>query len=410
MTYNAARANLKLWLLNSVNEILRTDYERQKPSVTRGAPFVKEGDVESLTEKIWPSTTAPAFLREFFGSQGRIISAALHLDFMVRDLTLLERRPSAQISTESWSLADVALLDFLEAQIVGQGETFEYLVVDEAQDMSPMQIESIRRRSSTGDILLMGDMAQGTGSWIYESWEDVAELLGCNISRLDELEFGYRVPKQIFDYAARVLTYINPNLKSPRLVRDVPDSPKIVITTDYKKLFTQLISDLATMDMSTGLIGIIAADDQCEIIADELKSAQIQFNNLPGDSLGVGVNLVPVSRQKGLEFDSVILIEPQSIIDIPRVGLRQLYVALSRALRSLHIYAIEDLPVELVQTAPVVPGVKVETVKAPSPLLPDSAPADSGIVIAEIQGYLAVKGLTLNDLVKLITEFLKGKK
>jgi DNA helicase IV len=282
--------------------------------------------------------------------------------------------------------------------------------VDEAQDMSPMQIESIRRRSSTGDILLLGDMAQGTGSWIYESWEDVAELLGSNISRLDELEFGYRVPKQIFDYAARVLTYIDPNLKSPRLVRDVPDSPKIVITTDYKKLFTQLISDLATMDMSTGLIGIIAADDQCEIIADELKSAQIQFNNLPGDSLGVGVNLVPVSRQKGLEFDSVILIEPQSIIDIPRVGLRQLYVALSRALRSLHIYAIEDLPVELVQTAPVVPGVKVETVKAPSPLLPDSAPADSGNVIAEIQGYLAVKGLTLNDLVKLITEFLKGKK
>jgi DNA helicase IV len=410
MTYNAARANLKLWLLNSVNEILRTDYERQKPGVTRGAPFVKEGDVESLTEKIWPSTTAAAFLREFFGSQGRIISAALHLDFMVRDLSLLERRPSAQISTESWSLADVALLDFLEAQIVGQGETFEYLVVDEAQDMSPMQIESIRRRSSTGDILLLGDMAQGTGSWIYESWEDIAELLGSNISRLDELEFGYRVPKQIFDYAARVLTYIDPNLKSPRLVRDVPDSPKIVITSDYKKLFTQLISDLATMDISTGLIGIIAADDQCEIIADELKSAQILFNNLPSDSLGVGVNLVPVSRQKGLEFDSVILIEPQSIIDIPRVGLRQLYVALSRALRSLHIYAIEDLPVELVQTSPVVPGVKAETVKASSAPMPHSAPADPGSVISDIQGYLAVKGLTLSDLLKMITEFLKSKK
>jgi hypothetical protein len=194
------------------------------------------------------------------------------------------------------------------------------------------------------------------------------------------------------------------------LVRDVPDSPKIVITSDYKKLFTQLISDLATMDISTGLIGIIAADDQCEIIADELKSAQILFNNLPSDSLGVGVNLVPVSRQKGLEFDSVILIEPQSIIDIPRVGLRQLYVALSRALRSLHIYAIEDLPVELVQTSPVVPGVKAETVKASSAPMPHSAPADPGSVISDIQGYLAVKGLTLSDLLKMITEFLKSKK
>ena len=163
------------------------------------------------------------------------------------------------------------------------------------------------------------------------------------------------------------------------------------------------------MEMSTGLIGIIAADDECEVIADELKSAQIQFNNLPSDSLGVGVNLVPVSRQKGLEFDTVILIEPRSIIDIPRVGLRQLYVALSRALRSLHIYAIGDLPVELVQTAPVVSGVKAETVKAPSAPIPDSAPADPGRVLSDIQGYLAVKGLTLSDLVKMITGYLKGK-
>jgi DNA helicase IV len=400
LTYSAARANLKRWLLNSVNENLRS----------RGAPFVKEADVESLTEKIWPSITAAAFLRDFYGSQGRIISAALQLDFMVKDLSLLERRPSAQLSTETWSLADVALLDYLEAQIVGQGETFDYLVVDEAQDMTPMQIESIRRRSSTGDILLLGDMAQGTGSWIYESWEDIAELLGVTINRLDELEFGYRVPKQIFDYAARVLTYIDPSLKSPRLVRDVPETPRIDISSDYKELFSKLILDLGSMDTSTGLIGIIAADDQCETIADELTNSSISFNNLATGSLGIGLNLVPVSRQKGLEFDTVILIEPQSIIDIPRVGLRQLYVALSRALRSLHIYAIEELPVELLQTAPVAPGVKVETVKAPSPLLPDSSKADSGSVIADIQGYLAVKGLTLSDLAKMITSFLNGRK
>jgi DNA helicase IV len=353
--------------------------------------------------------TPAAFLRDFYGSQGRIISAALNLDFMVKDLSLLERRPSAQLSTETWSLADVALLDYLESQIVGQSETFDYLVVDEAQDMSPMQIESIRRRSSTGDILLLGDMAQGTGSWIYESWEDIAELLGATISRLDELEFGYRVPKQIFDYAARVLTYIDPSLKSPRLVRDVPESPKIDISFDYKELFKKLISDLESMDRDIGLIGIIAADDQCETIADELTIAGITFNNLLTSALGVGLNLVPVSRQKGLEFDSVILIEPQSIIAIPRVGLRQLYVALSRALRSLHVYAIEELPIELLQTAPVVAGVKTETAKAHSAHSPNSALADPDSVLAEIQGYLSVKGLTLSDLAKLIATFLNDR-
>ena len=68
------------------------------------------------------------------------------------------------------------------------------------------------------------------------------------------------------------------------------------------------------------------------------------------------------------------------------------------------------LPVELLQTAPVVAGVKAETVKVPLAQLRDSAPTDSGSVLADIQGYLAVKGLNLSDLLKMITEFLKGKK
>ena len=409
LTYNSARSNLRIWLLNSVNEILRSEYERLNPGVTRGAPFVKESDVEALTEKIWPSTTAVAFLRDFYASQGRIISAAVNLDFMVRDLLLLERRPAAHLATETWSIADIALLDFLDSQISGQAETYDYIVVDEAQDMNPMQLESIKRRSSTGDILLLGDMAQGTGTWIYEKWEDLADLLGSNITRLDELEFGYRVPKQIFDYAARVLTYIDPNLKSPRLVRDVPESPKISIFLDYQELFKQLISDLGNLDKESGLIGLIAADENCEMISDELIKANISFNNLANSPLGVGLNLVPVSRQKGLEFDSVILVEPQGIIDIPRVGMRQLYVALSRALRSLHIYAIEELPAELLQTASFSSGTKLEVLKIPPAVKSESAQGGSEIVLSEIQGYLAVKGLTLSDLMKIIMEFLKGK-
>lgn len=410
LTYNGARANLRVWLANSVNEILRKEHAISNPGATRGAPFVKEVDVESLTEKMWPSTTAPAFLRDFYGSQGRIIAAAKNLDFMVGDLLSLERLSSAQMSTETWTLADVALLDYLESQISGQNESYDYIVVDEAQDMSPMQLDSIRRRSSTGDILLLGDLAQGTGNWIYESWEEIAEFLSSPISRLDELEFGYRVPKQIFDYAARVLTYIDPNLKSPRLVRDVPNGPVISISSDYQDLFSLLIADLSEIDTSSGLTGIIAGDDECEAIAAELIKAKIKFNNLATEPLGIGLNLVPVSRQKGLEFDAVILLEPQSIIEIPRVGLRQLYVALSRALRSLHIYAIEVLPIELTQSAPTDSIPRLEPLKVPalSAANHENLPSTNQGVIADIQGYLAIKGLTLVDLLRLVTEFLKG--
>ena len=194
------------------------------------------------------------------------------------------------------------------------------------------------------------------------------------------------------------------------MVRDVPEGPVITISSDYQGLFSSVIRDLNKLDTSKGLTGIIASDEECETIAGELTKAKIKFNNLATDSLGIGLNLVPVSRQKGLEFDAVILLEPQSIIDIPRVGLRQLYVALSRALRSLRIYAIEGLPVELEQTAPVIQGMRVDPVKASSVPLTESLPADTGSVLADVQGYLAIKGLTLSDLLKLIMEFLKRGK
>ena len=409
LSYNTARANLRVWLLNSVNEILRGEHEARNSGMKLGVPFAKEVDIEPLTEKIWPSTTAPAFLRDFYSSQGRIISAAAQLDFMVKDLLLLERRPSAQLSNETWTLADVALLDYLDSQISGQDETYDYIVVDEAQDMSPMQLDSIRRRSSSGDILLLGDMAQGTGGWIYESWDEIAVLLNATISRQDELEFGYRVPKQIFEYAACVLTYIDPNLKSPRLVRDVPESPTISIDNDFQSLLSNLIYDLKRLDTSKGMTGIIANEEDCESIASELAQAGIKFTNLTNEPLGIGLNVVPVSRQKGLEFDSVILVEPQRIIDIPRVGLRHLYVALSRALRSLRIYATRKLPIELMQSAPIDSIPRLEQIQAPA--LPaaniETVTLSNNGVIADIQGYLAIKGLTLSDLLKMIMEFLK---
>ena len=395
MSYSAARANLKIWLLNSINEILRSEYENQNFRMSRSTPFVKEADVESLTEKIWPAASPHSFLRDFYGSQTRIVAAAAELDFSVKDILLLERKPSESVANEQWSLPDIALLDYLDSQISGQTESYDFIVVDEAQDMTPMQLESIRRRSATKDILLLGDMAQGTGVWLYNSWQEIAELLGISIARFDELEFGYRVPKKIFDLASNVLTYIDASLKAPRLVRDIPEAPTINTYLSNQDLLSDLVRQLKNLDFSKGLTGLIATDELCIQISAELRKAEIEFNSLETDGIGVGLNLVPISRQKGLEFDSVFLIEPQEILDVPLVGLRQLYVAISRALRSLSIFATGELPIELLEksmkptfTEPEFNG-RVENSR-------------DELIANDIRGYIALKGLSMGELILLL--------
>ena len=400
IAYNGLRSSFRAWLLNGVNAILRASFESENKS-SRSTPFLKENDIESLTERIWPSLSPVSFLRDFYSSQGRVINAAKEMDFQIKELMLLERKPSPQISKEVWTVADVALLDFLENQLQGTqpSDQFDYIIVDEAQDMTPMQLESIRRRSGAGDVLLMGDLAQATGPWVHSSWNAIADCVNKPIERMDELEFGYRVPKQVFEYASKVLSHINPQLKSPRLVRDVAESPIVKISDDYDELIDQLIEDLEDLTDSTTHTGLIVGDKQVEPIIEVLTNAGITFSLLENNSPIEGLNLVPVSRQKGLEFDDVILVEPQEIIDIPEIGLRQLYVAVTRSLRGLTMYATEELPIQLREESVTSEEFNLDSLIAELDLMtvPDEPTSGFAEIKRDVEGYLRVKGLTLKE-------------
>ncbi len=398
--YNGSRSSFRTWLLNGVNAILKESFESESKS-SRSTPFLKENDIEALTERIWPSLSPASFLRDFYSSQGRVITAAKELDFQVKELMLLDRKPSPQISKESWTLSDVALLDFLENHIQGTdpSEQFDYIIVDEAQDMTPMQLESIRRRSGSGDILLMGDLAQATGPWVHTSWNSIADCVNKPIERLDELEFGYRVPKQVFEYASRVLSHINPHLKSPRLVRDVKEIPIVKNFDDYKGLFGGLVKDLKKLGNISTHTGLIVGDDQAETLIEMLRDSGIEFTVLENDSPTEGLNIVPVSRQKGLEFDDVILVEPQDIIDIEEIGLRQLYVAVTRSLRGLSIYSTGELPVQLLEESFDLDALIEEY----GYLTEEAEPAsDFSEIKRDVEGYLRIKGLTLKEFVSKV--------
>jgi DNA helicase IV len=398
--YNGSRSSFRTWLLNGVNAILKESFESESKS-SRSTPFLKENDIEALTERIWPSLNPASFLRDFYSSQGRVITAAKELDFQVKELMLLDRKPSPQISKESWTLSDVALLDFLENRIQGTdpSEQFDYIIVDEAQDMTPMQLESIRRRSGSGDILLMGDLAQATGPWVHTSWNSIADCVNKPIERLDELEFGYRVPKQVFEYALRVLSHINPQLKSPRLVRDVKETPIVKNFDDREELFSNLVKDLKKLGNISAHTGLIVGDAQAETLIEELKDSGIAFTILENNSPTEGLNIVPVSRQKGLEFDDVILVEPQDIINIEEIGLRQLYVAVTRSLRGLSIYSTGELPTQLLEESSDLDAL-IQEYGYPTED-PDLA-SEFNEIKRDIEGFLRIKGLTLKEFVSKV--------
>ena len=238
--YMSGRSAFRIWLLNEINDILQGGKGIRK-LVSRNSAFIKESDVDSLTEKIWPSVSAVNLIRDLYSSQSRLLNAAKDSDFLVNELVQLEKKSTAQ--NDGWSISDIALIDYVDTLLNGQKEIYDYIIVDEAQDLTPMQIESIKKRSSNGDILLMGDLAQATGVWLYSSWQQLVDLLGTTISRFDELEFGYRVPKQIFEYATKVLSYIDPKIKPPRLVREVSESPVVNINLENLTMYN-LVTDI----------------------------------------------------------------------------------------------------------------------------------------------------------------------
>jgi DNA helicase IV len=392
----SGRSAFRIWLLNEINDILQGGKGIRK-LVSRNSAYIKESDVDSLTEKIWPSISAVNLIKDLYSSQARLLSAAKDSDFLVNELVMLEKKSANQ--NDGWSISDIALIDYVDTLLNGQKEIYDYIIVDEAQDLTPMQIESIKKRSSNGDILLMGDLAQATGVLLYSSWQQLADLLGTTISRLDELEFGYRVPKQIFEYATKVLSYIDPKLKPPRLVREVSESPVVNINLENLNMYT-LVTDINQEKFGEGIVGLIVSDDILVDFCEGLKEFRVSFTELNSAGLVKGINVVPVSRQKGLEFDTVVIYEPKAILDIPLTGLRHLYVAVTRSLNSLHFYCADDLPIELTEICqnwqPTVNDFDQISDEVKEFLQSDE------LILQDLIGYANVKGVTLEHLLSII--------
>jgi DNA helicase IV len=232
-----------------------------------------------------------------------------------------------------WSDADLALLDEATALVGTPPRSYGHVIVDEAQDLTPMQLRMIARRARHGGLTLLGDVAQATGAVVYRSWDEVLpHLPHAEEAEIEELRHAYRVPREIMDVALPLLELIAPDVAVPLAYRNGAAEPRVVGVSE-KELLREAYREAARLAREDGLVALIVPDELIEpALADEAAYE--------------GVPLLTARGAKGLEFDHVIVVEPALLAEREQ-GLRELYVALTRPTKTLVIVHARELPPEL---------------------------------------------------------------
>jgi DNA helicase IV len=315
--------------------------------VTRQAVF--EADVRSsralkcLLDKTWPTITAPGVLRRLFANKALLHRATKGL-LTAEEAECLARTAAKRASEQRWALTDLALLDEAEAFISGVKQTYGHIVVDEAQDLSSMELRMIARRSRRGSITALGDLAQTTSPAGQTDWAEAVHDLGTPGAPLDELTVGYRVPEPIMAFANRLLPRTAPNVRPPSSVRRVGGAPTIV-SVDSLQLVTAAAAEASSVASTWPLTGIVVPGSMCKDVATALEDAGVAFvDGVREAALGEHVTLLPAASTKGLEFDAVVVVEPSQIVTEAGGDLRLLYVVLTRAVQHLSIVHAQPLP------------------------------------------------------------------
>jgi DNA helicase IV len=302
----------------------------------------RTGQVRAAVNAIWPKVDPVRLVFGLLSDPGLLSRAAGDLLDPGEQAAICWARPPRGPASARWSPADAVLID--EARdLIERTPSLAHVVVDEAQDLSPMECRALGRRCATGSATVLGDIAQGTTPWATASWQQMLAHLGKQDAGLRILDTGYRVPRQILDFASRLLDLIAPGLDPATSVRQDPGS--LVITPATPEGFPGVLAG-ACADALTrpGSAAVIAADDQVAGLSVLLDQANLAHVVLDGDSNGQPLIVVPVTLAKGLEFDQVIVVEPARIAASEARGLHRLYVALTRAVSRLTVIHTDPLP------------------------------------------------------------------
>ena len=300
-------------------------------------------ELKAALDRVWPAVPAPALVDGLLTSGERMAAAAEGVLDAGEQQALL--RPAAPtVGKVRWTAADLALVDEARALLEGQGRTYGHVVVDEAQDLSPMQLRMVARRAPAGSVTVLGDLAQATGPWSHRSWtEVVAHLPRPDGWRESELTLGYRAPGQVIDLASRLLPRAAPGIRPTSSVRP-GRRPPAILRVAPGELFRTAAAEAEKLAGEGFLTGCIVTRDGVRPMTAALKAARVEYGAVETDGLTRRVTVLPAPAAKGLEFDAVVVVEPGEIAGQTARGLRLLYVALTRPIQHLSIVHASPLP------------------------------------------------------------------
>ncbi|MEH1016875.1 AAA family ATPase [Micromonospora sp. CPCC 206060] len=339
LRYLPARERLRARVVAAVQRQAET---REAPGAAWVRRISRSRPVTALVDATWPAVRPEELVAAMLG--GPDLLARVADGILTAGEQEVIRWPRARSwRTAPWTAADLVLIDEA-AGLLDRPPGFGHIVVDEAQDLSPMQCRVVARRSSHGSLTVLGDLAQGTTPWAAVSWRSQLAHLGQPDAEVLPLTDGFRVPAEVVRLANRLLAALDADVPLTRAVR-----------TGGRVRFRRTDDPVAAAVAAAcealsrpGSLGVIAADRHLAPLAAALTAAGLSptVDGTAGADDG-RITLLTADQAKGLEFDRVVLVEPAAIMATGARGAHRLYVALTRAVSGLEILHAEPLPAGL---------------------------------------------------------------
>ncbi|MFG2969243.1 HelD family protein [Streptomyces sp. NPDC048288] len=342
--YGAAREALPQRIAHAV--LVQMERSGEAPDDRVQDSVARNAAVKAAVKQVWPPVDPAKLVLRLLTDADFLAEHAAGILDEEEQKTIVWAKPVRSVKAARWSAADAVLIDET-TDLVQRTHSLGHVVLDEAQDLSPMQYRAVGRRCTTGSATVLGDLAQGTTPWATRSWDEALSHLGKSDGVIEELTAGFRVPTDVITYASRLLPHIAPGLTPVASVRENPGFFALRPVTET----AEVVAACEELLRNEGSTGLIAADARVPALAEALTAAGIGFL-APGEetTADTRLTLVPASLAKGLEYDYVVLDEPQAVVDgepDERTGLRRLYVALTRAVSGLIVTHTAPLPPQL---------------------------------------------------------------